>query len=40
MWGHEGFSEMPDTGNIGAETHCSAGNVTEWDQECDFFRLF
>lgn len=40
MWGHEGFSEMPDTGNKGTESHCAAGSGAEWDWGCDFFRLF
>lgn len=28
---------MPDTGNIGAECHCSAGSGAEWDQDVIFF---
>lgn len=40
MWGHEGFSEMSDTGKIGAESHCAAGSGAEWDQRCDFLDFF
>lgn len=31
---------MPDTGNTGTESHCSAGIGAEWDQECDFLDFF